>query len=92
MSGIVSIVVLIWVAIYLIKNHQKIQDLKDTIDSIVEASCLPLSIVIVGIGDEDFSFMEQLDANQKPNDKDNPVELPEPTVKPEVKKKTSKKK
>lgn len=33
MSGIVSVVVLIWVAVSLIKNHQKIQDLKDTIDA-----------------------------------------------------------
>eukprot|EP00826_Nyctotherus_ovalis_P048208 TRINITY_DN5650_c0_g2_i1.p1 TRINITY_DN5650_c0_g2~~TRINITY_DN5650_c0_g2_i1.p1 ORF type:complete len:187 (-),score=49.69 TRINITY_DN5650_c0_g2_i1:60-620(-) len=37
-----------------------------TIDQIVKASSLPLSIIIVGIGDEDFSSMEHLDARKQP--------------------------
>jgi hypothetical protein len=40
--------------------------MKDTIDLIVEASYLPLSIIIVGIGNEDFTFMEQLDGDEIP--------------------------
>jgi hypothetical protein len=33
-------------------------DLQDTIDQIVIASDLPVSIIIVGVGDADFSSME----------------------------------
>ena len=38
-----------------------INDIEDTIDSIVEASFLPISVIIVGIGDNDFSSIEKLD-------------------------------
>ena len=37
-----------------------------TIDQIVRGSSLPLSIIIVGVGGEDFSAMEVLDADDKP--------------------------
>ena len=37
-----------------------------TIDQIVLASDLPLSIIIVGVGDADFSAMENLDADKSP--------------------------
>ncbi len=37
-----------------------------TIDQIVRGSELPLSIVIVGVGDADFESMETLDADIKP--------------------------
>ena len=37
-----------------------------TIDQIVSASTLPLSIVIVGVGSADFSKMEILDADDEP--------------------------
>ena len=37
-----------------------------TIGEIVDASTLPLSIVIVGIGSADFSKMEILDADDDP--------------------------
>ena len=55
-----------------------IHDMRVTIDQIVEASSLPLSIIIVGIGDADFSNMEILDADEfdlvdsqlKPADRD----------------------
>lgn len=35
-----------------------INDMQKTIDEIVRASRLPLSIIIVGVGKEDFSSME----------------------------------
>ena len=41
-------------------------DLVDTINCIVEASKLPLSIVIVGIGERDFENMEVLDGDIVP--------------------------
>lgn len=43
-------------------NH----DMQDTIDAIVEASELPLSIIIIGIGNEDFTNMEILDGDDTP--------------------------
>ena len=52
--------------ILLILTDGVVNDLKETIDLIVEASSLPLSIVIVGIGNEDFSFMEKLDGDEIP--------------------------
>lgn len=38
-----------------------IHDMQQTIDLLVEASHLPMSIVIVGVGNEDFSKMKSLD-------------------------------
>ena len=43
-----------------------IMDMQQTIDSIVYASGLPLSIVIVGVGQADFTSMEELDADDAP--------------------------
>lgn len=43
-----------------------ISDLEKTIDEIVRGSDLPLSIVIVGVGNADFSAMDILDADTKP--------------------------
>ncbi|XP_063694395.1 copine-3-like isoform X2 [Bolinopsis microptera] len=40
-------------------------DMQQTIHMIIEASELPLSIIIVGVGDADFSDMERLDADDK---------------------------
>ena len=42
-----------------------IHDMNQTIDHIVEASELPMSIIIVGIGNADFSMMEELDGDNK---------------------------
>ena len=41
-----------------------IQDLRKTVDNIVACCRLPLSIIIVGIGDADFSAMETLDSDE----------------------------
>ena len=41
-------------------------DLKETIDHLVEASTQPLSVVIVGVGQEDWREMEKLDGNEIP--------------------------
>ena len=42
-----------------------IDDMDDTIDSLVEASFLPISVIIVGIGDADFTNMNFLDADDQ---------------------------
>lgn len=43
-----------------------INDMKETIDALVEGSFLPLSVIIIGIGDADFSNMDILDADDNP--------------------------
>ena len=43
-----------------------IDDMKETIDSLVEASYLPISVIIIGIGNADFSAMNRLDADEEP--------------------------
>eukprot|EP00727_Mastigamoeba_balamuthi_P006831 m51a1_g2769 hypothetical protein (805) ;mRNA; f:1013444-1016424 len=40
-----------------------ITDMELTVNAIVEASSLPLSVVVVGVGSEDFKLMEYLDAD-----------------------------
>jgi hypothetical protein len=52
--------------ILLILTDGEIHDMNETIDWIVKGSFNPLSIVIVGIGNEDFSKMEILDADENP--------------------------
>ena len=41
-----------------------ITDMADTREAIVRASHLPMSVIIVGIGDEDFAAMDILDGDQ----------------------------
>jgi len=43
-----------------------INDMDRTIDEIVRGSTLPLSIIIVGVGEADFSSMDVLDADDEP--------------------------
>lgn len=49
--------------ILLIITDGIITDMTETIDKIVMASGLPTSIIIVGVGNADFSNMEQLDGD-----------------------------
>ena len=52
--------------ILMILTDGKIDDTDDTAEELVESSFLPLSVIIIGIGNFDFSFMEELDADEKP--------------------------
>jgi hypothetical protein len=49
--------------ILLIITDGMITDMQQTINSIVRCSRLPTSIIIVGVGNADFSSMEQLDGD-----------------------------
>ena len=44
----------------------QINDMADTTDELVEASFLPISVIIIGIGDNDFGCMVELDADNEP--------------------------
>jgi hypothetical protein len=52
--------------ILMILTDGQILDLPDTIDSVVQLSFLPVSIIIVGVGRGDFSSMDRLDADTNP--------------------------
>ena len=52
--------------ILLILTDGVINDMQDTIDAIVDAGRIPLSIIIVGIGSCDFKAMDVLDADDEP--------------------------
>ena len=52
--------------ILLILTDGVIDDLQQTIDILVEASTLPLSVIIVGIGKADFKNMKILDGDEIP--------------------------
>ena len=43
-----------------------IEDMDETINSLVEASFLPISVIIIGIGNADFTNMNVLDADDEP--------------------------
>ena len=49
----------------MILTNGDIQDIEETIDEIVKGSALPLSIIIVGVGQEDFSSMIRLDGDDE---------------------------
>eukprot|EP00802_Teleaulax_amphioxeia_P007980 Tamp_07988.p1 GENE.Tamp_07988~~Tamp_07988.p1 ORF type:complete len:535 (-),score=109.00 Tamp_07988:345-1949(-) len=51
--------------VLLIITDGEITDLDQTIDAIVKASTLALSIIIVGVGDSEFSNMHHLDSDDK---------------------------
>ena len=48
----------------LILTDGQITDINQTIDAIIDASSLPISIIIIGIGNADFSSMDQLDSDK----------------------------
>ncbi|KAJ6250416.1 copine [Anaeramoeba flamelloides] len=50
--------------ILLILTDGDITDMNETMSAIIEASDLPISIVIVGIGQENFDSMEKLDSDE----------------------------
>ena len=50
--------------ILLILTDGEIHDMDKTIDLIVKSSHLPLSIIIVGIGNADFTAMDTLDGDE----------------------------
>ena len=52
--------------ILLILTDGQINDMQDTIDGLVEASFLPISVIIVGIGNGNFGNMDILDADDNP--------------------------
>jgi hypothetical protein len=52
--------------ILLIITDGVITDMRNTMDAIVEATQFPLSIIIVGVGTEDFTKMDILDADTEP--------------------------
>lgn len=43
----------------------EITDMDTTIEAIIRASNAPMSVLIIGVGDENFASMEQLDADKK---------------------------
>lgn len=51
--------------ILLIITDGQICDIEDTIIEIVESSKLAISIIIVGVGNEDFESMDILDADDE---------------------------
>ena len=52
--------------IIMILTDGLINDMDDTIDELVEASFLPISVIIIGIGNGDFENMNILDADENP--------------------------
>lgn len=52
-------------SVLLILTDGVITDMKQTINEIVRAAELPMSVVIVGIGEEDFGLMKILDADDQ---------------------------
>lgn len=51
--------------ILLILTDGAIHDMQVTKDWIVEGTDLPLSIIVIGIGQADFSMMEELDSDEQ---------------------------
>jgi len=51
--------------VLLILTDGVIHDMDATISNVVSASYLPMSIIIVGVGTENFSMMERLDSDDK---------------------------
>lgn len=52
-------------SIFLILTDGVVHDMEQTVTNIIEASSLPLSIIIVGVGSEKFTKMKILDSDNK---------------------------
>ena len=52
--------------VLLVLTDGVITDMEKTVSEIVNASTLPLSIIIVGVGGADFAAMDRLDADDEP--------------------------
>lgn len=52
--------------ILMVITDGEITDMGATISTLVHASTLPLSVVIIGVGDSDFSSMQELDSDDHP--------------------------
>ena len=52
--------------ILLIITDGIINDMQSTIDQIVRSSGLPISVIIVGVGQDEFESMDTLDADENP--------------------------
>jgi hypothetical protein len=52
-------------SILLILTDGEIHDMEQTKDLLVRASQLPLSVIIIGVGNEDFESMIELDSDGK---------------------------
>ena len=50
--------------VFLILTDGLITDMDATKSALVAASSLPMSVIIIGVGNEDFSAMEELDSDQ----------------------------
>lgn len=50
--------------IFTIITDGNIHDMKETVKLVIDMSYLPVSIIIIGIGDSDFKCMEILDADE----------------------------
>ena len=50
--------------IFLILTDGEIHDMPQTKQILVEASKYPLSVIIIGVGKEDFELMEELDSDK----------------------------
>mmetsp|Transcript_3619 Transcript_3619/g.2679 ORF Transcript_3619/g.2679 Transcript_3619/m.2679 type:complete len:121 (+) Transcript_3619:189-551(+) len=50
--------------IFLILTDGEIHDMELTKRLVVDASSLPMSIIIIGVGNEDFEMMKALDADE----------------------------
>lgn len=51
--------------IMMIITDGEIHDMKETIDILVELSKFPVSIIIIGVGEDDFENMRKLDGDQE---------------------------
>ena len=49
--------------VFIIITDGEIHDMKETIDIIVQLSQFPVSIIIIGVGEDDFSNMRRLDGD-----------------------------